>query len=256
MQPMSALEKARSDENLAAVDPPWLRNLLRDLLRIEEKWLGCADSWAGSNDMPAWADQLWDNLLKMVGVRPPRLAGFGVEAFARLLGQKVAMIDGLEKLFAHREKTDDATRAHITVMLGGPHGVERMKNFRPLNRDVLVVARKTLKRMPRLPLEVQGQFYRGYGTGLMCHKQLRGWHRTKGERINKKAYKIAFAFVNWRKLEDLCSVGGWAAVSQFFVAKLPQGVEISEEDFVKTLKMAGMKSPRGVGRPRKSGSKS
>ena len=79
MQPMSALEKARSDENLAAVDPAWLRNLLRDLLRIEEKWLGCADSWAGSNDMPAWADQLWDNLLKMVGVRPPRLAGFGVE---------------------------------------------------------------------------------------------------------------------------------------------------------------------------------
>jgi hypothetical protein len=45
-------------------------------------------------------------------------------------------------------------------------------------------------------------------------------------------------------------------VSQFFVAKLPQGVEISEEDFVKTLKMAGMKSPRGVGRPRKLGSKS
>jgi len=254
---MTPAEKAREDEEfLRRIEEGWLRSAIVRILRIEDKCSKVSKTF-DTDQMPEWATFLFRQLFKMFGAASVGHRNIGIESFGNILGEKVCFTSGLERLFKHREKTDDATRAHITKMLGGPSGVTKMAKFRNLHREVDELAKKVLKtRVPKLTIEDQGRFYRGYGQGLLSSRQLSRMTREKGEAFNAQAYKTAFAVMNWQKLENLAEDKGWPGVCEFFTTQLPKGAQVNEDGFVKMLQLAGMKSGQRAGRPRKSGKQS
>lgn len=254
---MTAADSAREDaEFLQRIEEGWLRSAIVRILRIEDKWSKVSKTF-DTEQMPEWATVLFRQLLNIFGPASMGHRNISIESLGKILGEKVCFTSGLERLFKHREKTDDATRAHITKMLGGPSGVERMEKFRHLHREVDELAKKVLKtRLPKLTVEEQGRFYRGYGLGLLSSRQLSRMTREKGKAFNAQAYKTAFAVMNWQKLENLAEEGGWRAVCEFFTMQLPKGAQLNEDGFVKMLQLAGMKSGQRSGRPRKSGKQS
>lgn len=254
---MTAAEKAREEaEFVERIEEGWLRSAIVRILRIEDKWSKVSKT-CDTNEMPEWVAVLFQQLLNIFGGASVGHRNIGIESFGKILGEKVCFTSGLERLFKHRERTDDATRAQITKMLGGPSGVMRMEKFRNLHREVDELAKKVLKtRVPKLTVEEQGRFYRGYGRGLLSSRQMSRMAREKGKVFNAQAYKTAFAVMNWQKLETLAEAGGWPAVCEFFTTQLPNGVHINEDGFVKMLQLAGMRSGQRAGRPRKSGKQS
>lgn len=254
---MTAAERATDDEEfLETIEEPWLRVGIERILRIEDKWSKVCKN-LDTDEMPGWAVELFHKLLKKMGALSVSHRRINVESFGKMLGEKISFTSSLDGMFKHRERTDDATRAHITKMLGGPSGVRRMQEFRQLYQEVDGVTKRVLKvRVPKLSVEEQGRFYRGFGQGLLSGTQMRQITRSKGQGFNEQMYKTAFAVMNWPKLEALASEGGWPAVCEFFTTQLPRGVSINEDGFVKMLQLAGMTSGQGEGRPRKSGKKS
>lgn len=249
----AAKKISKAEVALSAIEPVWMRHALRDLLRLEEKW----DADDDLNALPAWAETILEQLLCLVGMRFPKIATWNEESFGRTLGQKAWFASLFEGVLVSREKANDATRAKITKLLGGVEGVRFLQELRPMFREIMNINRRILlKKIEKLPVERRGRFYRGYGNGLLTTRQMQRWQAEKGKRLTFRAYKQAFAVLHWEELEAHLAQGGWSAVGEFFVRELPEGVEISEESFIKTLKMVGMKSPRKAGRPRKSGSKS
>lgn len=254
---MTAVQRSRDDaEFLGAIEHQWLRVAIERILRMEDKWSKVSKNF-DTDEMPDWAFELFYKLLKKMGALAVTYRRITIESFGKILGEKVSFTSSLERMFKHREKTDDATRAHITKMLGGPSGVRRMQEFRLLYREVDGLAKRVLKaRVPKLSVEEQGRFYKGFGQGLLSGTQISQMTRSKGKAFNEQMYKTAFAVMNWPKLEALACEGGWPAVCEFFTTQLPKGVSINEDGFVKMLQLAGMKSGQQEGRPRKSGNKS
>lgn len=254
---MTAAEKAREDaEFLGRIEEGWLRSAIERILRIEDKWSKVSKS-LDTDEMPDWAAVLFRQLLKKLGALSVGHRKIGIESFGKILGEKVCFTSSLETMFKRREKADDATRARITKMLGGLSGVRRMQEFRHLHREVDGLAKQLLKnRVSKLTVEQQGQFYRGYGRGLLSSTQMSLMTRDKGEAFHVHVYKTAFAVMNWPKIANLADEGGWPAVCEFFTTQLPKDVHINEDGFVKMLQLAGMKSGQRAGRPRKSGKKS
>lgn len=239
-------------EFLKKIDPVWLRSFVRRLLRVENDW---DDVLKFDVDrMPSWAVKLTRKLLVLTGGTVTRPEMMSCRAFGKTLGEKVCLTKGLEIFCRRMETADDATRAKLTEMLGGPKGVVLLKKQRVVARRIEEIKTAVLKRVKRLTIWDQGHFYSGYGEGLLLGRRLNRWKSGASVREQHQGYMIGVAVVFWEVIEILCKNGGWTAVREFFSAALLDTVatEISEDAFVKMLQRAGLRSSVRGGRPKKT----
>jgi len=252
---MTDRPKIESDEAfLARFGDKWFRAAVNKLNRIEDQW--DKNSEFGMDEMPDWAGRLMGKLFEMFKIKPPQPEMMDEEQFGKLLGTKVLISRGIESFFERYDRTDDATRAKFTKMAGGLEAVEYLRAQLPLIKRILELGKFVRSRVERLSLDRQGLFFRGYGNGLLFSQVAKNWLTKDDARAHSFGYICAFAFLNWKRIEELRTTGGWQELLQEFNNSLPSGVDISEDAFAKALKRAGLGSFGKVGRPRISGQQS
>ncbi|MEY4300406.1 MAG: hypothetical protein RIR25_1642 [Verrucomicrobiota bacterium] len=237
---------------LEGISPEWLRGYARRMLRIEER-NSAKDPAFDADAMPPWAFLLTGEILRSIGMRLTRPELLTVERMGYMLGQKVVTAEVISRLCLIWDKANDSDRAKLTRLLGGPEGMKMVRSSRDDFRDVNPLKVSMLKSMPKRSLPEQGQFFRGYGAGLLALQS----PRNKTRRVtDSRQQMIIFAVLHWSELQRLANKQGWSGVRGFFVKRQELRHESSEDAFVKMLQLAGMKSGLKSGRPRKSGKQS
>ena len=234
---------------LERISPEWLRGYVRRMLRVEDR-VSAKDPSFDVDSMPAWAFELTGKLLGSAGVRVSKPELITVERMGYILGQKVVTAEVVGRLCLSWERANDSDRAKLTGLLGGPEAMKMVRSAGDDLRSVAPLKVAILKSMPKRSLVEQGQFFRGYGAGLLALQD----RRNKSRRVtNSRQQMILFAVLHWNHLQHLVNKRGWPGVKDFFVQRQELSAEISEDSFVKMLQLAGMKSGLKSGRPQKSG---
>lgn len=239
-------------EFLDCFDDGWLQSYVGRLLRDENDFSNLTGF--DVEKMPDWAAKVSKNFFTMMGIALTRPKAMSYQAFGKLLGQKVALADAIEIFCRTHEVTNDATRAKLTKFLGGPKGVALLKSERIFTKRIDQIKTDALRRITRCQIDEQGQFYRGFGEGLLFMGQLNRWKQSGSERKHNHSYMLSFAFLFWEMIEHLSKGGGWTAIREFFTTSLPSSAstKISEDAFVKMLQRAGLKCTARGGRPKKN----
>ncbi|MEI8311211.1 MAG: hypothetical protein WCH98_10695 [Verrucomicrobiota bacterium] len=248
---MKGITPKQSDEEfLERFGDKWFRGAVGKLNHLEDQWDKAAEF--DLDEMPDWAGRLLVKLFEMFNLKPSRPEMMNEEQFGKLLGAKVLISRGIGAFFKRYDHTDDGTRGKLTRALGGAQAIEYLRAQLPLTRQIEKLRKSVLSKVESLPLDRQGLFFRGYGNGLLFSSVARTWLVKDDSRTHSYGYICAFAFLHWRRIEELRTTGGWKLLFQEFIKSLPDGVEISEDAFRKDLRNAGIGAYGKRGAPKKN----
>ncbi|MEO8204979.1 MAG: hypothetical protein ABI615_02285 [Chthoniobacterales bacterium] len=265
----SSLEKARTTggsltksdrEFLDRLKDKWFYADIAKLLQLENRWRDDIPELEIEN-MPDWAACLVRELFlpfrENLGFLDMIRAEFTTtEQFAKVLGAKMRISWGFMWFIRVWDRADTASRAKLTKLAGGPEDMLSIRKTLPMCERIEQIFKVATRRLHDQPFEEQGKFWRGYGTGLLISEALRNWMNQTQSVKSKQAFMRAYVFLAWRSIESQRKTSGWSDILQEFQNSLPEGLEISEDTFRKTLQRAGMKKIGRVGRPQKQGQKS
>jgi len=249
---------ALDEQLLEKLDNKWFRAVLMQLVRIEIQW---GEFWEMEIDkMPDWAEKaskpLFKDFRNQFGpLDSSKIISISTEDFAKLLGAKMRFSKGLQSFYTKWIGSDNATKAKLSKLVGGSEGIEFFKRLQPICKKLDRISKKVFRQVNTLPLNEQGYFWRGYGSGFLFCEALRDWKKTVSSTKAKNSYMRGYISLNWEEIELQRKQGGWPEILQNFQSALPEGVDISEDAFQQILKRAGFKNVGRVGRPSKSGQK-
>jgi len=244
---------------LAKLEGKWFKPDMANLLKLETH---LEDSYPSDIDsMPDWAAKLFRELLlpfqeNLAVTEIIRAEFITTEQFAKILGSKMAISKGIQAFSMAWKCAHDASKATLTKIAGGHEVIQEMNRLRQVCKKLDKLHKNAVQRVDSMTVDEQGYFWRGYGSGLLSVKSLRDWGENESKTKKIYAYIRAYAVSNWQQIEAQKQDGGWRTIFRDFYKELPEDVEISEDQFRKTLQRAGLKGVGKIGRPKKSGQKS